>query len=274
MVITGIAAMALAVPSCATGVRRDPDQSSARYQLGVEYFSGRRVEAAIEELNQAIKADPENADAHHLLGLIALSQGHDHLIQVEGSDCLKGRDAEMVREDAIRRFREAEAHVRRALAIRPEFPEAWNSLSVALIHLQDWDGSIAAAGRALKDATYPQPEVARANLGWAYYQKRDLQRAWKELHEAVTRAPGFCVGNFRLAKVFVDRGDIEQAKVYADAVIDNPRCPIQEAFLLGGLIHQRRKDAERAKTLFDRCAAMAPRSCSAGECRRYAQMLH
>src|SRR5687767_2014922 len=65
----------LSAGACATKPARDPDQSYVRYQLGVEYFQGRRIEAAIEELDKALAADPENADAHNMLGIIALKQG-------------------------------------------------------------------------------------------------------------------------------------------------------------------------------------------------------
>ena len=115
--------------------------------------------------------------------------------------------------------------------------------------------------------------MARANLGWAYLQMKQTQRAWKELHEAVSRAPRFCVGRYRLAKVYFERGDMAQAAENVDAVVEDARCPIQEAFLLGGLVHQRHRNRERARTLFRRCADLAPRSCVARECRRYSELV-
>lgn len=258
---------------CATGPKRDPDQSFIRYQLAVEYFKQNRMEASIEELEKALKADPENPDAHHMLGIIALRQGHDYVQNGEVQACLSGRDAQQVRGDATRKFKEAEGHFRRAVTLRPEFPGAWNNLAVAAIQLEDWPGAIDAATRALKDSTYTEPETARANLGWAYLKMKDVQRAWKELHEAVSRAPRYCVGRYRLAKVYFERGDVTQAAENLDTLLGDGRCPIQEAFLLGGLVEQRRKDRDRARDLFARCAQMAPRSCTAGECTRYAALL-
>jgi type IV pilus assembly protein PilF len=274
-VIVTLAAVACATlaAACATKPARDPDQSYVRYQLGVEYFQGRRIEAAIDELEKALAADPENADAHNMLGIIALKQGHDYLEQAETSSCLSGRDGDLVRQDATARFRDAEAHLRKAVTFRAEFPAAWNNLAVAALQLQDWPGAITAASQALKDSTYADPEMARANLGWAYLQQKDLQRAWKELHEAVSRAPGFCVGRFRLAKVFFERGDMEQAHETLAPMLEDPRCPIQDAVLLGGLVAQKRGERERAKTLFGRCTTMAPRSCTAGQCRKFATLI-
>lgn len=258
---------------CASRPKRDPDQSYVRYQLGVEYYNGHRVEAAIEELDKALKADPENADAYNMLGIIALNQGHDYVQQAESAGCLKGRDGEVVREDASKKFKEAERHLKRAVELRREFPMAWNNLAVAALQLRDWDLAATAAQEALKDPTYAEPEVARANLGWAYFHKKEIQNAWKELHEAVARAPGFCVGRFRLAKVYVERGDIDQAAEELSSLTADNRCPIQEGFLLAGLVEQKRKDKAHATAHYQRCVQMAPRSCVAEECQRYGQLI-
>jgi type IV pilus assembly protein PilF len=263
----------LAGAGCASAPKSDPDQGQIRYQLAVGYYRDRRIEAAVEELEKALKADPENADAYNMLGIVALGQGNDYLVQVETAACLRGRDAVVVREDASRKFREAADSIRKAVALRPEFSNAWNNLSVAALLLHEWDEAIAAAQNALKDATYNQPEMARANLGWAYYQKKELLPAWKQLHEAVARSPGFCVGHYRLAKVHLERGEIDSAAEEADAVVANKQCPIQEAFLLAGLVHERRKEREQARALFERCTNLAPRSCLADECRRYGQLI-
>jgi Tfp pilus assembly protein PilF len=208
-----------------------------------------------------------------MLGIIALKQGHDYLQQLESASCLKGQDAEVVRVDAQQKFRQAEENFRQAVKLRADFSGAWNNLSVAALQLQEWDVAIEAARNALKDATYADPHFARANLGWAHYHKRDLLNAWKELHESVAQSPGFCVGRYRLAKVYLDRTELDSAAEEVDAVVNNKSCPIQEAYLLAGLIHQRRKERDQARSLFERCADLAPRSCMAAECRRYAQLI-
>jgi Tfp pilus assembly protein PilF len=180
----------------------------------------------------------------------------------------------VVREDALQKFREAEVSFRKAVQLRAEFSTAWNNLSVAALQLEEWDAAIEAARNALKDPTYAEPQTARANLGWAYFSKKDLLNAWKELHEAASQSPGFCVGRYRLAKVYFERGEIDSAADELDAVVGNVKCPIQEAYLLGGLVHQRQKERDQARALFERCASLAPRSCMAAECRRYAELIH
>jgi type IV pilus assembly protein PilF len=271
--VGALAAITTSWTGCATHARRESEQSHVRFQLAADYFRSQRTEAALEELRKALALDPENADAYNLLGLVSLSQGAEYVRQVETSGCLRGADAEAVRRDAAAKFRDAEEKLRRATELRPEFAEAWNNLSVAALQLESYDEAITGAENALKDVAYPSPEIARANLGWAQFHKKNLNAAWKALHEAVARAPGFCVGRYRLAKVYVERSQYDEAAEEIDAVVANPACPIQEAFLLGGLVHQHRGDGAGARALFGRCAALAPRACLAGECSHYAEMV-
>ncbi|MBC8133883.1 MAG: tetratricopeptide repeat protein [Deltaproteobacteria bacterium] len=270
----GVAAAMVAWPGCATrATNKDADQAQIRYQLAVDYFRAQRTEAALEEVHKALAIDPDSADAYDLLGLIALSQGADYLRQVETASCLRGADAVAVRRDAAAKFKEAEQHLRKATVLRPTFAEAWNNLSVAALQLGNYAEASTAAANALKDVAYPSPELARANLGWAEFHRKKLNGAWKALHEAVAHTPGFCVGRYRLAKVYVERGQYDEAAEEVDAVTANPACPIQEAFLLAGMVHQRRKDGVGVRPLLDRCVSIAPRACLAVECKRYAEML-
>ena len=274
LISMGTCIAVLTAPGCATRAKRDPDQSQVRYQLAVGYFQNHRDEAAIEELQKSIEADPQNAEAHNMMGLIALKQAYDYGSQAETVSCLKGADEQSVRSEETRKLRDAELSFHKAVELRTNFPEAWNSLSAVALLLREWDQAISAAENALKDPTYDSPVFARANLGWAYFHKKDLQNAWKELYESVSRASAFCVGRYRLAKVNVERGEVDQAvDVLEPLLADGKRCPIQEAFLLGGMLHERRKNSEKARNLFRACAEMSPRSCVADECRRYAQMI-
>jgi tetratricopeptide (TPR) repeat protein len=270
----GTCTTVLFLAGCAARSKRDSDQSEVRYQLALGYFQNHREEAAIEELQKAIKADPKNADAYNMLGLIALKEAHDYEAEAETSSCLKGDDERLVRAEENKKLLEAQRRFHQAIELRPGFPEAWNSLATVALLLRSWDEAITDAESALSDAVYDAPMFARANLGWAYYHKGDLQDAWKELYEAVAHAPAFCVGRYRLAKVYLERGETEEAVEAIEPLIaDGKRCPIQEAFELAGLLQGRRKNADRARDMFRTCAEMSPRSCVADECRRYAQMI-
>jgi hypothetical protein len=51
------------------------------------------------------------------------------------------------------------------VALQPEFPMAWNNLSVTALQLGDWPAAANAAEQAIKDSTYTEPETARPT--WA-----------------------------------------------------------------------------------------------------------
>jgi len=271
--VSGVGACLL-MSGCVSQPERHVDKSLALYEVAVASFQAERYEAALGETQDALKADPQNADAHNLLGLLSLRQGADLVAQLRTHDCLTARDAEMVQLDASRRFKEAQVHFRNAVEARDAFAEAWNNLAVASLNLQEWAEAVEAGSAALAIGTYPQPYVARGNRGWAYYQSGEIQKAWRDLHEAVSRQPGFCVGRYRLAKVFMARQQYDEAAEQLDVVVGDKRCPIQDAFLLGGLVEKKRGNPTRSKELLDRCVPLAPRSCTADQCRRYASALN
>jgi type IV pilus assembly protein PilF len=270
----GTCSALLALSGCVPHTKKNADEAQIRYQLAGDYFRNRRIEAALDEIAHVLAIDPANAEAYNLLGLISLQQGAEYLAQAETDACLTAGDAQAVRRDSSSKFHDAEQKLRKATELRATFSEAWNNLAVAALNLQEYDLAITAARNALKDVTYLDPEVARANLGWAYFQKKDLQSAWKELHEAVARSPGFCVGRYRLAKVYVARDELDRAAEELDALTSSAQCPIQEAFLLGGMVQQKRRESAKARASFARCVTLAPRSCLAAECKGYAKMIH
>jgi Tfp pilus assembly protein PilF len=109
--------------------------------------------------------------------------------------------------------------------------------------------------------------VAQGNLGWAYFEKHDFARASKALRQALFEQPKFCVGRYRLAKVYYEQQDWDQAATELEHVTGDKSCPIQEAYHLAGMVALRRDDRDRARQLFARCVELAPHSCLASECK-------
>ncbi len=76
---------------------------------------------------------------------------------------------------------------RKALAIRPRFPEARANLGAALSATGDFDGAIHEYQLALENA--PDKTAVRKNLGLAYYKKGDCEHASAEFDAAHTARP-------------------------------------------------------------------------------------
>jgi tetratricopeptide (TPR) repeat protein len=131
------------------------------------------------------------------------------------------------------------------------------------------DHAIAHADAALEERFYTDRYSALSNLGWAYYYKGDLIRATTELRQAVLINAEYCVGRYRLAQVYLESGLPEQALEQALAVVDNARCPIQDAYRIVGAANLRLGQVDPARQAFETCVSMAPRSCLADDCAKF-----
>jgi type IV pilus assembly protein PilF len=256
--------------ACAPTLRGDPEASEKRFLLGADYFAKGAVRPALEELLKAVELNPKNAEARNLLGIVFLRQAADSEERIARASCLPPEEARLERTEIDAKFRSAWEQFRLATKLRPTYSEAWNNLAVVELHFQRWDEAIAATMRALSNIAYPEAWAAQGSLGWAYFQKGDLLRAAKELRTEVYTNPRFCVGRYRLAKVYYQQRNMEGAQMELEKVTADVACPIQEAFHLMALVGLRRGDEQgktKAAQALRRCIELAPQSCLAKECR-------
>jgi Tfp pilus assembly protein PilF len=259
--------LTLLVAACGPAQTRfDPAASEKRFLLGADYFNKNMIGPALEELTHALSMDPKNADAHNLVGLIWLRKGAEAEELATRAQCLKGEEMRLEKQEMDMQFKKAEASFKQALAIRADFSEALNSLAVVDLHFARYDEAVQHSEKALANIMYREPYYAKGNLGWAFMHKSDYARASKALREALFDQPSFCVGRYRLAKVYYEQKDYERAGEEIDKVTTDKACPLQEAFHLGGLVALRKQDREKAGTLFQKCVALAPKGCLAKEC--------
>src|SRR5690348_16419708 len=106
--------------ACATTQSVNPDASDKHYQLGENYFAQRMYRPALEELMKALELNPENADAHYLLGLLALQQASEQEEMFERQSCVSGDEAKLERRELDERFNKAEQEFRKAVTLRPD----------------------------------------------------------------------------------------------------------------------------------------------------------
>lgn len=242
------------------------------YKIAVGSFHNGMFEDAKIQLERALVATPEHAESHYLKGVILLQEGKTLVDAIEADRCLTDEAADRQRERAEDLHRQAyESFASAMRSFGQEAPgrgRALNSMSVVSLFFHDDDRAIEEARGALESQFYTERYSALANLGWAYYRKGDLVEAMTELRQSVLLNTDYCVGRYRLAQVYLDSGRTEQALEEAATVTENPRCPIQDAYLVAGLARLRLGlQAEAAKT-FESCVQVAPRSCLATDCER------
>lgn len=236
--------------------------------LGADYFGKGLIAPALEELLKAIELNPDNADAQHLLGLVFLRKGADAEGLATRTSCLKGDELKLEKAERDEQFKKAEERFKLAVKIRPDFSEALNSLAVVSLHFDRFDEAIKYAQQALANITYREAFMAEGNLALAYLNKREYARAAKELRQALFVEPRFCVGRYRLARVYFEQKEYDRAKEELDKVTNDKACGmIQEAFHLAGMVALHQQDRETAHAMFERCVQIGDRSCLAQECR-------
>jgi Tfp pilus assembly protein PilF len=257
-----------AVAGCGPAATRvDPEASQKRYLLGADYFNKGLVEPALEELLKAVELDPNNPDAHNLLGLVWLRKGAEAEELSTRNQCLKGESLALEKQEADTQFKKAEEQLRKAITLKQDFSEARNNLAVVMIHFGRYDEAVQLEEKALSNIVYREPYAAQGNLGQAYLEKHDFVRAAKALRQALFEQPKFCVGRYRLAKVYYEQKEWDHAAEEVEQVTGDKACPIQEAFHLAGMVALRRDDRDKARAMFARCVDLAPRSCLASECK-------
>jgi len=244
----------------------DPDASDKRYLLGADYFTKGMVAPALEELLKAVELNPGNPDAHNLLGLVFLRKAAESEEMATRTQCLKGDEQELEKQEMETQFKKAEGEFKKAVELKADFSEALNNLAVVAIHFGRYDEAVQKAEKALSNIIYREPYAAQGNLGLAYLNKKDLARAAKALRQALFEQPQFCVGRYRLAKVYYEQREYDHAAEELEKVTGDSKCPIQEAYHLAGMVSLRRQDRAKAAEMFQRCVALAPRSCLAREC--------
>ena len=255
---------------CATAPRVDPEASEKHYLLAADYYSKGSTRPALQELFQAVELNPGNSEAHNLLGIVFLRQAADAEELIERLNCLKSEESKLERQEIEAKFKKAEEQFQLAVNYHPDFSGAWNNLAVVHLHFQHWDLAVTAATQALSNMVYAEPWAAQGNLAWAFYQKGNYLRATKELREALHANPHFCVGRYRLAKVYYAQGNLQGAVEELQQLTGDRTCPIQEAYLLLGQIDLRKgtsEDRKQAAEALRHCVELAPQGCLAQQCR-------
>jgi Tfp pilus assembly protein PilF len=254
------------------GSARDTTKAETRLDLARDLLARGEVSGAEAEAKKALGYDSRSEEAHNLLGLVRLLRAQQNNQLAEKADCLKGSDAEALRLQSDQEMHAAEGSFRKAVELAPDYGEAWNNRAVVAMYFHDWEKAADFEQKALEHLErLENPPLARANLGWAYYQKQDFVHAVTELLQAnqqVTRF--FCLGKYRLAEVYFARKEFEQAAEAVRPMLDDPKLcpPLQEAAYVGAQSFIRLHDLGTAKKALQACVDMAPKSCQARECRK------
>jgi Tfp pilus assembly protein PilF len=131
------------------------------------------LRSAAECYIRSIEARP-SAEAHTFLGWVLSQMGNiEHAIE----ECKK------------------------AVALDPDFGNAWNDLGAYFTEKREFDQAIPFFEKACKSKNYDTQEYAHYNLARVYLQKEMLVSAQKQLKLAIKKNPGFVPAKTMLANL-------------------------------------------------------------------------
>lgn len=215
------------------------------YQLGSNYFSEQMVPQALRELLLAVEADPQNADALHLLGFIYMGR---------------------------RDYNRAIDYFRQAIALRPDFYICLNNLGAALLAAERWDEAIVLFEDLIAKPMYNTPELAYNNLGWAQFKLNNLRQASDAFEMAVFLQPKLCLAYNNLGLVREAQGNTVGAlRAFQDSIEGCPNY-VEPHFHLAQLLFKRQDP--NARLYFQRCYELASDSSWGDRCRSYLEIAH
>ncbi len=190
--------------------------TSQTLALAIQHHQGGRLEAAEQIYRQVLRAEPNNAEALHLLGVVAHQRGkHDVAVETIGRAIELQGDAAYFHGNlgavyhALQRFPEAVACYRRALKLKPQYADAHNNLGNALKDQGKLDDAVACFHEALK--LRPDYAEARNNLGNALKDQEKLEEAVASYRKAVELKPDYADAYNNLGNVLKYQGKPDEA---------------------------------------------------------------
>ncbi|MBT8470328.1 MAG: tetratricopeptide repeat protein [Myxococcales bacterium] len=229
----------------------DGERSYREFQLAASLRDEGQTAGAIEHLRKALELDPENAEAHLLLGFIQMER---------------------------RTYQNAEPHLATAIKLLEKqsagstLAEARNIYGLCLIELGRYDDAAIVLRESASDELNAAPHLAWGNLGLAQFHLAEYQETVTSTMEAVRIQPRFCVGYYTMARAFWRLQQLKDAeRALVGALEADPSCSnsveLQGAWRLRGEVRARLGHRRDAVADLERCVELDPYSNDGRMCQ-------
>ena len=221
----------------------EPDgrkRARIRLELALGYFEQGQTTVALDELKQALIADPAYAPAHNLRGLIYMR---------------------------LNDFRVAEDGFSRSLALSPDDPNVLHNLGWMQCQQRRWSESFRRFDQALADPQYGERAKTFRALGLCQARAGLPADAERSLLKSYEYDAGNPVTTFNLAVLMRSRGDLVRAQFHLRR-LNNSDLVNAESLWLGIKVEQERDNQEATQQLADQLLKRFPKSRESGAFQR------
>ena len=200
--------------------KRDNTQTNARkraairLQLAVNYYQDGKFSVALDELKEALRLDPNFADAHNVLALVYMELHENGL---------------------------AEQSFQRALQLEPSNSDLNNNYGWYLCQNGREKEALTYFENALKNPLYLQPAKPLQNAGVCALKMGNQAAAEGYFRRSFEIDPKGAVSAYNLALIYYTRKDLPRARFYANQV-NNGAAPTAASLWLGIRIERRLGD--------------------------------
>src|SRR5208283_4608013 len=188
-------------------------------QLALKHHQKGELQQAEAIYRQVLQAEPDNADALHLLGVIANQLGQNEIAVSLIEKAIKANQAVPLYHNnagnayrALNKPDEAMACYRRALSLKPDYHEALNNMGSVLAEQGKPDEAIACYRRAV--SLKPDFYEAHYNLGIALAEEGKPDEAIACYRRSVTLSPDSHMANFKLGNALAERWNMDEAILF------------------------------------------------------------
>lgn len=226
------------------------------------HWNAGQADQAEQFCQRVLAAWPGQADALHLLGLMAHAYGNlDLAIAHLRQACMAPRApavyssnlAEMYRQKGL--LAEGEEAARRAVAMDPALVAGWNNLGILLQEAGRFDASLGCLERVI--ALQPDWADAHNNLANTARRLGRMDRAESHYRHALALNPGYAEAHSNLAFLLSTQGRHDEAAGHAQQAIElNPR--LVDAYLNLAEVEISRHRHDAALRALDMLMAFAP----------------
>jgi type IV pilus assembly protein PilF len=175
-----------------------------RLELAASYFQAGRNDVAMEEVGQALAADPNSADAYGLLGLIYM----------------RNQDLD-----------QADVSLRKAMALSPQDADLQHNYGWLLCQRRQYDQAQQWLDKALAQPGYRDRPKTMMAKGLCQQQAGQLEAAQQTLHQAYEMDVGSPVIGYHLSNVLLQRGDAKRAQFYIRRLNNSPQSNAESLWL-------------------------------------------
>ena len=230
----------------------DGERSFREFQLAASLRDEGQTATAIEHLRIALELDPNNAEAHLLLGFIQMER---------------------------QSYPNAETHLSTAIKLLakqqrggPTLAEARNIYGLCLIELGRYEEAAVVLRESAIDELNTAPHLAWGNLGLAQLRMEEYQETVKSTMEAIRIQPRFCVGYYTMAQAMWHLQQFKDAeRALVSALGSDPSCAksvqLQGAWRLRGEVRARLGHRRDAVSDLERCVELDPYSNDGRMCQ-------